>query len=41
MVRTDDVRTNADRLYVVETNTDRRKIVQIKKRYKQKLLKRF
>ncbi len=41
MVRTDDVRTNADRLYVVETNTDRRQIVQIKRRYKQKLLKRF
>ncbi len=41
MVRTDDVRTNADRLNVLETNTDRRKIVQIKKRYKQKLLKRF
>jgi hypothetical protein len=41
MVRTDDVRTNADMSNVVETKTVRRKIVQIKKRYKQKLLKRF
>ena len=30
MVRTDDVRTNADMSNVVETNTDKRKIVQVK-----------